>query len=851
MILGTPNVGKSTLFNRLVGRRAAITDATPGVTRDRQEAAGELAGLSFSIVDTAGLDDVQTFLYSAPSPSQLVNRQPPSPDLQRAILRQTQLALSGADIALFLIDARQPLSQRDLEYARLVRRQHWRWSVGQDGRQERRQLPVLLVANKVEDGTDRERLPGLDEAMRLGLGQPVELSAEHGQGMAALHNAIQRCAQELAESKRQAQEELAKSDAEADAAVAGQQRERLHFAIVGKPNTGKSTLLNALLGEERVVTGPQPGITRDSISCPLPASSHPQYAFSVVDTAGIRGGQITRAAFSRVDAAAMTDSLRAIDLCSVVVLVIDVSDATQLAGVGDVKARKLNADDEAALLLSRVHGVVHQQDLAIARRVTDEGRALVIALNKMDLVAKGDRASLVRGLRLVFDQSLPQVKQVPLIPLSALSSLHLPTLLPAIAHTFERWNRHIPTHRLTPWLMSLQRFRPHPAYKGRRVVLRYLLQTGTRPPSFVAWLRGGGAGIGLDCLSDDWLRMMRGMLSTEFGLDGVIIRLRVKRGLQRDREERRREARSRQAEQLEEEEREQRTRPASLEVKDGEEEEDAGLDAEDEEGQLWMDREEAKRARAMQAGSAEEQQEEDDDDSEEAMEDDDDDVETELTEEAETRDRLQSARRPPGESRQLQLQESVRHVAVDTAINQQPVPGPSTVSSLFASFPSRPAPPREVSGFMSPPPLVAPPSSAVSRPRRPASTGLSFLPLPPPPRPSSSLTWTQRREAQQVKQRRRSEAIAAKKQQAQFVSLAAWAKWKKVEEERQQAWVRREAKVRRGREKAAGKGLDPVQAEGDEWREGRGERGHRGELLQAEGRGSRQSGRRRSRQTSA
>ena len=785
-IFGRPNVGKSTLFNRLVGRRIALTDSTPGVTRDPLQHTAHLAGLHFTVTDTAGLEPVHSFLSQPPSSSQLVHKQPPSPSLQQHIQQLTRRILSDCHIALFLIDARLPLTHEDVQYARMVRSQHYTVATAAEGTPHRQRRPVVLVANKVEDGVDRDRLPGLSGVYQLGLGEPIELSAEHGEGLAGLHNVLDQHMRTLAAEWRAANEvELGEEQSTAEDDV---DKPVIDMAIVGRPNTGKSTLLNALLNYERALTGPQPGITRDPIRSLLPSASHPSYRFHVVDTAGIRGGVIRREGETRVDAEAMRLSMRAIDRANIVVLVLDVSGATQLeSGNRQSERRGVGREDEQeALLLSKVTGIVSQQDLAIAKRATDEGRGLVVALNKVDLLGAEDKQQVLRGLRLLLDRTLPQVKDVPLIPLSAATTLHLSTLLPSIVWVYERWNKAIPTARLTDWLLRLQSFRPHPSFKGRRIRFKFMRQVAVRPPTFSVWVGGGRSGRGtgeMDGVSDDWLRMMRAMLCQEFGLEGVNVRVKLRRGEVRDREERRQEARARdQREEVD------RTRQREIEVEDGEAEDgDAEKEAEmeAEEGREDVD------IHGYRVRTTEEVEEEE----EGEMDDETEEVGGSADAVGDKADKnVQSS--PVRLPRFIPFAEDPDRIAAVAAATT-----PSASSSATALPP--------VPGFMSPSPLaVATSNTSLSFPRhrhRPSHSHLSFLPLPPPQPPSTSLPWSERRVVQQKKTERRSTAIREKREQAQFVSVGAWRKWKEAEEERRQRYLKRERKIVAGRErKAAG-----------------------------------------------
>ena len=783
-IFGRPNVGKSTLFNRLVGRHIAITHSSPGVTRDAIQHTATLAGMTFTIIDTAGLEPVQSFLSQPPSPSQLLHSQHPSLSLQQSIQQQTRRTLRDCHIALFLIDARLPITNEDIQYARMVRSEHYTVVPASDGTVHKRKLPVVLIANKVEDGLDRDRLEGLDGVYQLGLGQPIEMSAEHGEGLAQLHNVLDQHMHSLAAERRVVSETELSGDASAGVDM---HKPVIQMAIVGRPNTGKSTLLNALLREERALTGPQPGITRDPIRSLLPATSHASYRFHVVDTAGIRGGVIRREGETRVDSEAMRLSMRAIDRANIVVLVLDVSGGTQLGGNGRAGLRgKRNENDVEALLLSKVSDMVSQQDLTIAKRVTDEGRGLVVALNKVDLLSKDDKHDVLSGLRLLLDRTLPQVKDVPLIPLSATTGLHLSTLLPSIVWLYERWTEAVPTTRLTNWLLQLQTYRPHPSYKGKRIRLKFMRQVAARPPTFAVWVGGGKGGHGgseMEGVSSEWMRMMRGMMAQEFGLEGVNIRVKLRRGEVKDREQRRQQARDR-----DDKEERERVRQSTIEVQD-DEEQTADDDVTEREMEMKADEDRLTEdvdiyEYTLRAADDEELNEEE----EGAM--DEDEVDADVDDTAIERSPQSDGGRRP------------RFVPFDQDPNRIAAVATATAASTSAAPYALPP----VPGFMSPSPLATATSSSLSfshYPRRPSRSHLSFLPLPPPPAPSTSLPWTERRVIQQKRTQQRSTAIREKKEQAQFVSAAAWRKWKEREEERRQKYLRRERKIVAGREKKA------------------------------------------------
>ncbi|HJN22365.1 MAG TPA: ribosome biogenesis GTPase Der [Rhodospirillales bacterium] len=434
-IVGRPNVGKSTLFNRLAGKRLAIVNDKPGVTRDRREGEARLGDLDFTVIDTAGLDEA-----SADS-------------LEARMLAQTERALADADVALILIDARAGLTPLDEHFA------HWLRC---------KPTPVILVANKCEGGGGKA---GLWEAHALGLGDPIAVSAEHGEGMGKLHQALAPLAgKEIPPPEKTSEEE----------------QQPLQLAIVGRPNVGKSTLVNRLLGEERLLTGPEAGITRDAIPVLWTFQGRD---FRLVDTAGLRRkskiGQ-------KLEGLSASDALRAIRFAQVVVLVID----------GEVGMDK--------------------QDLTIARLVADEGRGLILAINKWDLVK--DRKAASRRLRDRLETSLAQARGVPLLTLSALTGGGVEKLLPKVLAVFDLWNRRVATGELNRWLAEIGRRHPPPMSKGRRVRLRYITQAKSRPPTFILFASHP------EGLPDSYLRYMTNELRQAFGLPGVPIRLHPRKG---------------------------------------------------------------------------------------------------------------------------------------------------------------------------------------------------------------------------------------------------------------------------------------------------------------------------------
>jgi GTP-binding protein len=440
-VVGRPNVGKSTLFNRLVGKRVALVDDLPGVTRDRREGEAGIGDLTFRVIDTAGLHEAD------------------SETLEGRMQAQTERAVDEADLSLFLIDARAGVTPVDEHFAALLRR---------------KDKPVVLVANKSEG---RAGEAGVLESFSLGLGEPVPISAEHGEGMADLYQAIGRAFD--------AWKIAAPADAAtADAGDAVPDRP-LRIAIVGRPNSGKSTLINTLLGQERLLTGPEAGITRDAIAVPWQLDGRP---VELYDTAGLRRKAKVQ---DKLEKLSVADAIRAIRFADVVVLLLDATHPFE------------------------------KQDLQIAELVAEEGRALVIGLNKWDLVE--DRSLRGRELREQADRLLPQVKGVALVTLSGRSGEGVDSLLRAITHSYEIWNRRVPTAALNRWLRGVLEHHPPPAVSGRRIKLRYITQPKARPPSFVAFCSRP------DALADSYTRYLVNELRHAFDLPGVPIRLLLRR----------------------------------------------------------------------------------------------------------------------------------------------------------------------------------------------------------------------------------------------------------------------------------------------------------------------------------
>jgi GTPase len=434
-IIGRPNVGKSTLFNRLVGQRMALVDDTPGVTRDRREGEASLGDLRFRVIDTAGLDEAEEGSLGA------------------RMQAQTERALDAADVALFLIDARSGVTPLDRHFADLLRR---------------RQVPVVLAANKAEA---RSGDAGFYEAFALGLGEPIAISAEHGDGMAELYEALAPFA----------------AEAEAETAtVAAESEKPLQLAVIGRPNVGKSTLINRLLGEERLLTGPEPGITRDAIATLWQWRDR---LVRLIDTAGMRRRPKVE---EKLEKLSVADALRAVRFAEVVVLVID---GTQL---------------------------LEKQDLTIARMVEEEGRALVIAVNKWDLVE--DKQATLRRLRDRLEISLPQLAGLRFVTLSARTGAGVAKLMPAVMTTYDAWNRRIATPKLNRWLSSVQQRHPPPLVAGRRLKLRYMTQANIRPPTFALFASSPGD------LPESYRRYLVNLMRADFDLPGVPIRVMLRKG---------------------------------------------------------------------------------------------------------------------------------------------------------------------------------------------------------------------------------------------------------------------------------------------------------------------------------
>lgn len=450
VILGRPNVGKSTLFNRLVGRRQAIVDPTPGVTRDRLDGKGELAGLEFRVVDTAGIEEPED-----------------EDDLKSRLRRQTLAGLGEADIGLFLIDARVGITPADADIADLLRRQT---------------KPVILLANKVEGGA---AFALAQEAWGLGLGEPVPVSAREGDGFADLFAALAALLEPEGAGPPPVSDDL--SAARDDAAAEDRPERPLHLAIVGRPNVGKSSLVNRLLEAERVLTGPEPGLTRDSVRI---AWEWQGRRIQLVDTAGLRRRGKIEADLEKLSVGATLHSLK---MAEVVALVVDATQALE------------------------------RQDLTIARLIVKEGRAFVLVVNKWDLVP--DPQAALAEIRLKVADQIADAKGVELVPLSALTGRGLNRLLPAVAAAHRRWTSRVSTGALNRWLAGAMERHTPPLVQGRRIKIRYMTQSTARPPTFILF-----ANAAAEEMPESYLKYLTNSLREGFDLAGVPIRLHVRQG---------------------------------------------------------------------------------------------------------------------------------------------------------------------------------------------------------------------------------------------------------------------------------------------------------------------------------
>ena len=449
-IVGRPNVGKSTLFNRLVGKRLALVDDQPGVTRDLREGAARLGDLRFTVIDTAGLEEAT------------------DESLQGRMRRLTERAVDMADICLFMIDARAGVTPTDEIFAEILRK---------------RAAHVILAANKGE-GSAADA--GVIEAWSLGLGEPLRLSAEHGEGMADLLSMLMPLADGFEE---RAKEEAAETDVDVDEDATDSYRlptkqKPLQVAVVGRPNAGKSTLINKILGEDRLLTGPEAGITRDAISLQIDWQGTPMRVF---DTAGMRKKAKVQ---DKVEKLSVSDGLLAVKFAEVVVVLLD-----------------------AAIPFE-------QQDLRIADLAEREGRAVVVAVNKWDV--EDEKQQKLAHLKEAFERLLPQLRGAPLITVSAKTGRGLDRLHEAVMRAHEVWNRRVTTAQLNRWLAGMVEAHPPPAPGGRRIKLRYMTQTKTRPPGFVVMCSHP------DKLPESYSRYLVNALRFDFDIPGTPIRLHMR-----------------------------------------------------------------------------------------------------------------------------------------------------------------------------------------------------------------------------------------------------------------------------------------------------------------------------------
>lgn len=458
-IVGRPNVGKSTLFNRLVGKRLALVDDTPGVTRDRREAMASLGGIKFLAIDTAGLEEGVGEMLSA------------------RMRRQTEKAMEEADFSLFMIDARAGVTPLDSHFADILRKN---------------KAPVLLVANKAEG---RAAEAGIYESYSLGLGDPIAISSEHGEGMAELIEAFDGLIVDLnLDDGEQTEEGVSSksihikgevSDEEAEASE-GVSDQPLQMAIVGRPNVGKSTLVNYILGEERQITGPEAGLTRDSIGVTF---FHEDREIRMFDTAGLRRKSRVQ---EKLEKLSVADSIRALNFAEVVVLMVDATMPFE------------------------------KQDLSIASLIVQEGRSLVIALNKYDLME--NRQEVMKDILDTLEHSLPQVKGIPVVPISALTGKGVEKLMPQVFKSYQLWNRRVSTSKLNQWLTETVAYHAPPSVKGRRVKMRYMTQVKTRPPTFALFCNRPAD------VAASYQRYLLNDLRWDFELPGVPIRLLLRSG---------------------------------------------------------------------------------------------------------------------------------------------------------------------------------------------------------------------------------------------------------------------------------------------------------------------------------
>lgn len=446
-IVGRPNVGKSTLFNRLVGKKLALVDDQPGVTRDLREGLARLGDLRFTVIDTAGLEEAT------------------DESLQGRMRRLTERAVEMADVCLFMYDARMGIMPADQVFAEILRKKN---------------ANVILAANKSEG---RAADAGVIEGFNLGLGEPIRLSAEHGEGLSEMYDVLMPISDAFEEraAKDAPEVDVDVDDDDLDAKRIPTKAKPLQIAIVGRPNAGKSTLINQILGEERLLTGPEPGITRDAISVQMDWDGVPVRIF---DTAGMRKRAKVQ---EKLEKLSVSDGLRAVKFAEVVVVLLDVEIPFE------------------------------QQDLRIADLAEREGRAVVLAVNKWDV--EGEKQAKLKELKEQFTRLLPQLKGAPLVTVSAKTGRGIDRLQEAIIKAHEVWNRRITTAQLNRWLMGMTEAHPPPAPGGRRIKMRYATQVKTRPPGFVVMCSHP------DMLPESYSRYLVNGLRIDFDMPGTPIRL--------------------------------------------------------------------------------------------------------------------------------------------------------------------------------------------------------------------------------------------------------------------------------------------------------------------------------------
>lgn len=436
-IVGRPNVGKSTLFNRLAGKKLAIVDDQPGVTRDRRYAHGQIGDIPLDLIDTAGFEDVDDI------------------SLEARMRIQTERAIDEADVALFVVDAREGVTPLDKIFAELLRS---------------KRKPILLIANKAEGHAG---YAGAEEAHSLGFGAPLHLSAEHGEGLSELYDALEKYRQDF-EGDFEAEDDTDEDD----------DTKPIRIAIIGRPNAGKSTLINRLLGEDRLLTGPEAGITRDSISVEWTFEGRP---IRLVDTAGLRRKARVQ---ERLEKMSTADTIRAITFAEVVILVMDADNAFET------------------------------QDLQIADLVEREGRCLVYAVSKWDLVEEPQ--SRLAALIETSERMLPQLRGTPFVALSGVTGRGIERLMPAVLKSYRNWSAKIKTRDLNDWLALAVQRHPPPAVDGKRIRPKYMAQTKARPPTFVLFASRAYA------MPDHYRRYLINSIRESFDMPGVPIRVTVK-----------------------------------------------------------------------------------------------------------------------------------------------------------------------------------------------------------------------------------------------------------------------------------------------------------------------------------